>query len=60
MVLAAGFDPETIDGIYTANDPTPDVQSHRRLPDGTQPQAHGNVGIKQTWPALRSLVRWRG
>jgi GH25 family lysozyme M1 (1,4-beta-N-acetylmuramidase) len=56
LLLAAGFDPGTIDGIYTANDPNgPTFKAIVAFQTAHNLKPDGNVGIKQTWPALLGL-----
>ena len=55
LLVVAGFNPGTLDGLYTTdpNSPTRQAivgfqQAHGLAPDG-------NVGVRQTWPALLGL-----
>ncbi len=52
LLLAAGFDPGALDGIYTTavNGPTRLAVQAFQASRGLVQDA--NIGVKQTWPAL--------
>jgi peptidoglycan hydrolase-like protein with peptidoglycan-binding domain len=55
LLLAAGFAPGDIDGIYTASDTSPTKSALIAFQAARGLTQDGNVGIKETWPALLGL-----
>jgi len=55
LLVAAGFAPGDIDGVYTASDTSPTHQALIAFQAARGLTQDGNVGVKETWPALLGL-----